>query len=188
MRIDHVIYATADLDAASARIEEELGLDVLPGGRHTGLGTHNRIVPLGGGYLELLAVADREEAAASDFGRPFLEAPEGLAGWAVCVDDIDAVARRLGTRITTISRSGLRAHLTGVAEALREPFLPFFVSRDEGVPDPGLNGDGGGITWLELTGDETRLGEWLGGVKLPVRVAAGEPAVRAMGIGERELR
>ena len=69
MRIDHVIYATRDLDDAAGRIERELGLVSLPGGRHEGLGTQNRIVPLGGGYLELLAVADLPEATASDFGR-----------------------------------------------------------------------------------------------------------------------
>lgn len=47
MRIDHVIYATRDLEGAVGRIERELGLASLPGGRHEGLGTHNRIVPLG---------------------------------------------------------------------------------------------------------------------------------------------
>ena len=56
MKFDHVIYGTADLDVASARIEAELGLEVLPGGRHVGQGSHNRIVPLGPGYVELLAI------------------------------------------------------------------------------------------------------------------------------------
>jgi hypothetical protein len=69
VRIDHVIYATADLEVAAARLEGELGLPALVGGRHEGLGTHNRIVPLGGGYLELLAVADPAEAAGSRLGR-----------------------------------------------------------------------------------------------------------------------
>ncbi len=58
MRIDHVIYATGDLDAASERITRELGLEVRPGGRHEGQGTHNRIVPLGATYLELMAISD----------------------------------------------------------------------------------------------------------------------------------
>ena len=68
MRIDHVIYACADLDAAAARVEAELGVAAVGGGRHEGLGTHNRIVPLGGGYLELLAIADADESAGSAFG------------------------------------------------------------------------------------------------------------------------
>jgi hypothetical protein len=58
MRIDHVILATPDLDATATRLAAEHGLEAVGGGRHEGMGTHNLIVPLGGGYLELLAVAD----------------------------------------------------------------------------------------------------------------------------------
>jgi glyoxalase-like protein len=192
VRIDHVIYGTADLDAAAARIESELGLEARPGGRHEGLGTHNRIVPLGGGYLELLAVADPEEAASSDFGRALLarleEVGDGLLGWVVGVDEVAAVAERLGTEIRTIRRGGLSARLTGLAEAMREPFLPFFISRDHVIPDPGIGADAGGITWVEVAGDAVRLAQWLDGASLPVRVVAGPPGVRAVGIGERELR
>ena len=191
MRIDHVIYATRNLEGAVGRIERELGLASLPGGRHEGLGTHNRIVPLGGGYLELLGVADQQEAEASDFGRGLLDHLErggdGLLGWVVAVDDVAAVARRLGTAVTTIRRSGLSARLTGLAEAMREPFLPFFISRDPGIPDPGADGDAGGITWIELSGDEARLEQWLDHGELPVRVVPGPPAVRAVGIGDMRL-
>jgi Glyoxalase-like domain len=192
VRIDHVIYAAVDLDAAAARVESELGLLAGAGGRHEGLGTHNRIVPLGGGYLELLAVADPEQAAASDFGRDLVarlaQHGDGLLGWVVAVDDIDSVARRLGTTITTIRRAGLSARLTGLAEAMREPFLPFFISRDPGIPDPGIEGDAGGITWIEVAGDAARLEQWLDISLLPVRVVDGPPAVRAVGIGGREFR
>jgi Glyoxalase-like domain len=193
MRIDHVIYATADLDAAAAHIEHELGVAAVAGGRHEGLGTHNRIVPLGGGYLELLAVADREEAAASPLGSALLarlaDTGEGLLGWAVAVDDVEPVAARLGTQITTIRREGLSARLTGLTEAMAEPHLPFFISRDPGVPDPAAAGDAGGIAWIELAGDGARLERWLGGAALPVRIVAGDPpGVRAFGVGDRELR
>src|SRR3954454_2885182 len=103
MRIDHVIYATADLDAAAGRLEAKLGAAAVGGGRHEGLGTHNRIVPLGGGYLELLAVADRDEAASSALGAAvqarIAAAGDGLMGWAVAVDAVEPVAARLGTEI-----------------------------------------------------------------------------------------
>src|SRR3954465_2603817 len=137
MRIDHVIYATADLDGAAARIETDLGLPAVGGGRHEGLGTHNRIVPLGEGYLELLAIADPQEAAGSDLGRAvqrrIAEVGDGLLGWAVAVDDVGPHAARLGIEQTTIARQGMSAHLAGLQEAMGEPFLPFFIARDPGV-------------------------------------------------------
>jgi hypothetical protein len=192
VRVDHVIYAAADLDAAAARVERELGLAARAGGRHEGLGTHNRIVPLGPGYLELVAVADPEEAAGSDFGRGVMtrlaRGGDGLLGWVVAVTDVAEVARRLGTAITTIRREGLSARLTGLSEAMREPFLPFFISRDPGVSDPGSGGDAGGITWIEVAGDAARLERWLDRAPLPVRVVGGPAGVCAIGIGERELR
>lgn len=191
MRIDHVILAAANLDSAAARLEAEHGLKVAGGGRHEGLGTHNRIVPLGGGYLELLAIADPEEAESSPLGHALAtriaEAGEGIMGWAVAVDDVEPAARRLETEVSTITREGLSARLTGVAEAMAEPFLPFFISRDHGSEDPGSPGHAGGIDWIELSGDAGRLDDWLGGAELPIRMLDGPPAVRAVGIGGRML-
>jgi len=190
MRLDHVIYGTADLDVAQRRIESELGLEVLPGGRHVGQGSHNRIVPLGDGYLELMAIHDPEEAATNPFGEVLLEVlpVERLVGWAVLVDDIDAVAQRLGTPLLTVRRDTLGASVTGVQEGLREPTLPFFIGANARGARPGELRDAGGLTWIEVAGDAARLRDWLGGAELDVRVVAGEPAVRAIGIGDREFR
>ena len=190
MRLDHVIYGTADLDVAQRRIESELGLEVLPGGRHVGQGSHNRIVPLGDGYLELMAIHDPEEAATNPFGEVLLEVlpVERLVGWAVLVEDIDAVAQRLGTPLLTVRRDTLGASVTGVQEGLREPTLPFFIGANARGARPGELRDAGGLTWIEVAGDAARLRDWLGGAELDVRVVAGEPAVRAIGIGDREFR
>src|SRR5919197_5058893 len=148
MRIDHVIYATADLDAAAARVESELGLSALGGGRHEGHGTHNRIVPLGDGYLELLSVADPNEAAGSPIGAAIqarlAEHGDGLFAWAIEGEEGDSVADRLGLPVIEIGRQGFTARLVGVAEALREPGLPFFLTRDHEVPDPRAGRDAGG--------------------------------------------
>lgn len=191
MRIDHVIFAASDLDAAAARLEAEHGLRAEGGGRHEGIGTHNRIVPLGGGYIELLAIADAEEAAASELGRTLaarIERGDGPMGWAVAVDDIEPVARLLGTEVSVIGRQGMTALLTGVAEAMAEPFLPFFIERDPGVADPGAAGEGEGIEWVEVAGDPRKLADWLGGAPLPVRVVPGEPAVVALGVSGQTVR
>jgi catechol 2,3-dioxygenase-like lactoylglutathione lyase family enzyme len=192
MRLDHVIYATPDLDEAAARVEAELGLSAVQGGRHEGHGTHNRIVPLGVGYLELMAVADPEEAAGSTIGGALQarldDHGEGLWAWAIAVDDVEQVAGRLALPVTTVGRQGMVARLAGVAEALPNSVLPFFIERDEGIADPGAGGDAGGITWLEVAGDAGALGQRLGGAELPVRVVDGPVGVVAVGIGDRELR
>lgn len=182
MRLDHVIYGTTDLDAAAARVEAALGLAVQAGGHHEGQGSHNRIVPLGPGYLELLAIDDPVEASASPIGRVLQEVltRDGLLAYAVFVDDV----QRLGLEVHTVSRDGLMASVAGVEEALREPFLPFFVSSDRPRTWP----PGEGLTWVEVAGDAARLRDWVRGADLPVRVVEGEPAVRAIGIGEREFR
>ena len=190
MRLDHVIYGTADLDVAQRRIETELGLNVRPGGHHVGQGSHNRIVPLGDGYLELMAIDDPEEAATNLFGQVLLEvlAVERLVAWAVQVSDVDAVAERLGTPLVEVRRDTLGAYVTGVQEALREPTLPFFIGANDRGPRPGEALDAGGLTWIEVAGDAGRLRDWLGDAELPVHVVEGDPAVRAMGIGDREFR
>ncbi|MEP6954406.1 MAG: VOC family protein [Solirubrobacteraceae bacterium] len=186
MRIDHVLWATADLDAAAERFAREHGLHAGGGGRHAGHGTHNRVIPLGGGYLELIAVADATEAASSPFGAAIAAAPEGLMAWAVVVEGIAAHAARLSVAISTIARDGLAARLAGVEEALTTPIVPFFIERDRGVADPGDGGDAGGIVRIELTGDRSVLNGWLGGGSLPVHVNSdppARPAVRAVHLG-----
>ena len=190
MPIDHVLLAVNDLDAAAARISDEYGWDSAGGGRHEGHGTHNRIVPLGGGYLELIAVADPQEAEGSPVGRAVqtkAAAGGGLVGWAVPVDDIDAVAARLGTELVVVTRQGLSARITGVAEAFAEPALPFFIARDQGIADPGDAGGVGGIDWVEVACDEARLLHWLGPLDVPVRVVPGEPGLRSFSAGGKRV-
>src|SRR3954447_1288456 len=181
MRIDHVIYAATDLGAAAARLERELGLEAVGGGRHDGMGTHNTIVPLGNGFVEILAVADAEEAAGSPLGRAVTgrieTVGEGLLGWAVAVDDIEATAEGIGSAIPPIGRQGMTARLTGVAEAMGEPYLPFFIQRDGAVADP-ADGGAAGVRGIGVAGEPGRLGSWLGGLgSLPVRIPAGAPGV-----------
>jgi hypothetical protein len=58
MEFDHVLIPVADLSGAVTEFERRYGVMSVEGGRHTGWGTANRIVPLGDSYLELVAVVD----------------------------------------------------------------------------------------------------------------------------------
>ncbi|TDD48247.1 VOC family protein [Nonomuraea terrae] len=100
MSLDHLVYATPDLEATSAELEGLLGVRAAPGGRHPGFGTRNRLIGLGGrSYLEIVGPDPGQPAPAGarPFGIDGLAAPQ-LAGWAVAVRDIDAVTARARER------------------------------------------------------------------------------------------
>jgi len=140
-------------------------------------------VPLGETYLELIAVVDEAEAAASPFGGWVARARPGPLGWAVRTGDLDPVAQRLELTVSAGSRatpSGeiLRWRSAGIMEAAAEPCLPFFLQWDEGAPFPGrVTTASAGVERLELSGDADRLSEWLGPHVLPAVVRPGAPAL-----------
>lgn len=185
-RLDHVVLAVADLAAAADELETRHGLASVAGGRHPGWGTENRIVPLGDTYLELIAVANEAEAAASPFGRWVAAGRDGGVrplGWAVRTDELDVVAERLGLEARAGSRrtgegGELRWRYAGAEQAMAEACLPFFIEWAEGTPFPGrADGPELRIRALHLTGDPARLAAWLGPNDLPVVVEPGRPAL-----------
>ena len=55
MKIDHFMYAVADLDDGLAWAEDVFGVAPALGGAHEGLGTRNALLSLGDMYLEIIA-------------------------------------------------------------------------------------------------------------------------------------
>jgi hypothetical protein len=99
--IDHVLIACADPDRAAATIEAELGLQATGAGRHTALGTFNRLVWLGDGFIELIGIEARKLAEASWVGRPVLRAADtggGFAMWAAATRGIHEEVAALRSR------------------------------------------------------------------------------------------
>jgi hypothetical protein len=89
--VDHLVYAVPDLVSGIAQIERILGVRAASGGKHTGRGTHNALLSLGGGsYLEIIAPDPEQPAPAAP--RPFGLDRGGdprLVTWAVRVSDIE---------------------------------------------------------------------------------------------------
>ena len=195
--IDHVLLAVADLEAGAREVRGRYGLTALPGGRHPGAGTANMIIPLGADYLELIAVVDLAEAAANPLSRRVsqaLQRDSTFATWAVRVDDLAAVERRLTAAGVTVigPREGSRRRPDGVLLGWRtlhvedglDPAIPFFIEWAVAPADhPGareVTHPAGAVSLkrLRLTspdppGLERRLRSILDG-EVPVDVTAGE--------------
>jgi catechol 2,3-dioxygenase-like lactoylglutathione lyase family enzyme len=97
-RFDHAVIAVRDLDAGINRYQR-LGFDVRPGGRHTGLGTHNALFRFGLDYVELLSVYDENETRASHaIGRGITDLLTNrdttLVGYALATTNIEQDAQR----------------------------------------------------------------------------------------------
>ncbi|HEX4009306.1 MAG TPA: VOC family protein [Solirubrobacteraceae bacterium] len=179
-----MVWTTADLGAATARIERDHGLVAAGGGTHAGHGTHNRIVPLGGGFLEVLAIEDADVAAGSPIGRGVALAGEGLYGWVVAVPDVTAHVRRLGLSELTLRRGDIAMRIAGVAEAMASPGFPFFIERADDMPVPGAESAEGGIASLRVGCAPDELARWLDGAELPIEcVPAGRPGVLSVTLG-----
>ena len=144
MRIDHVIIGARDIEAVADRLWERHGLASLPGGRHPGWGTHNRIVPLAGPYLEIIGVADENEALRDSMGRWLLAntaTGDPLMAWCCETAEIERLSTRLGLTLERGSRerpdgSRISWRVAGRDEGLGA--RPFYIAWDEPGMRPGL--------------------------------------------------
>ena len=96
LTVDHLVYVTADLDAATNELEALLGVRAAGGGSHVGRGTRNTLLSLGEDvYLELLG-PDPEQ----DVQQPASRFPERplLRTWAVKAPEIEAVVANARSR------------------------------------------------------------------------------------------
>jgi glyoxalase-like protein len=193
--LDHIVYVTRDLDETAARMEETNGFRFLPGGRHPG-GTSNRVAPLEPPqYLELLAFDVGADALTPEI-EVLIDNGRTLLGWGIAVEDIEAVAERLGCEV----EAGSITRDDGTTGSWRivgsdDVWLPFFVAYDDAdrrldewrdrVREAG-NTDFGGFTFVEVGGDPEQLRAWLGNADLPLRFVNGRPGLHAVGIAGPE--
>src|SRR5690606_14257761 len=92
-RLDHLVFAVADLDEGIAQLEAETGVRAQFGGAHPGQGSHNALLALGPRvYLEILAP---DPAQANPRSLPSLGLSETrrsrIVGWALDAPDIDGL-------------------------------------------------------------------------------------------------
>jgi hypothetical protein len=149
-RIDHLVYATPDLQRGIDAIETLLGVKATPGGQHPGLGTRNALVALGpSSYLEIIGPDPEQPKPAGPrrFGIDDLRAPR-IVRWVVKSGQLQAEAdkaTRSGVTLGAVA-SGSRKRPDGVVLAWRytdpatvvaDGLIPFFIDWGSS-PHPAL--------------------------------------------------
>jgi hypothetical protein len=187
--IDHVIVCVPDLTDSVAVFETDHGVASVPGGRHRGHGTANRLVPLGETYIEIVAVVDRGEAETSAFGRwvTSRSSRSGADGIAISTDDLESICARLDLEPVTMSRPAatgdqLRWRIAGM-EQLVTSGLPFFIQWEIDpelhpgrIPVDHPRGELR-LSRVVVSGDLARLQSWTVGTD-GLDLREGDPEVR----------
>jgi len=108
--LDHLVYATPDLEATCRELEIRLGVRASAGGQHPGRGTHNALISIGPrAYLEIIAPDPLQpETRPVWFGIDQLTAPK-LINWAVRIVDLEAFVKEISPNANVGAvRSGSR--------------------------------------------------------------------------------
>ncbi len=174
MRLDHLSYVAGPegLGACAQRIGARLSAGFSDGGLHPSFGTRNFILPLAAGcYLEVVDALDHPAADRAPFGRAVSArsaAGGGWLAWAIAVDDITTIERRLSRPAASGHRRrpdgfDLRWRQLGINDVSEDPQLPFFVQWDSDAEHhPSGNGSPVALRRLEIAGDEPTVDAYLG--------------------------
>jgi 6-phosphogluconolactonase (cycloisomerase 2 family) len=192
--VDHLVYATPDLQAGIATIERLLGVRATPGGQHPGRGTRNALVSLGSAtYLEIIGPDPEQPAPAQPrpFGIDDLKEPR-LVTWAAKGRDLERFASdaaRRGVKLGAVI-PGSRRRADGVLLEWRytDPrtlaaggVVPFFIDWGA-TPHPAVSAPAG-ATLVALRAEHPDAGavqQALDAVGVDLRVRRGaRPALVA---------
>jgi hypothetical protein len=137
-QLDHLIFATPDLQASVADLNRRFGVSFLPGGAHPAWGTRNAVLPLSSRtYLEIVGPDPDARSAPQLFEIGRLAAGR-LFTWAAKGTDLPrlvARARERGLDLgDAIQGTRLRPDGTHLTWTLTDPFrpraqgiVPFFI-------------------------------------------------------------
>jgi len=187
--IDHIVYATPDLEATVATIFDTWGVRPTTGGSHDGLGTRNALLSLGAGaYLEVVGPDpdQPDPPGARPFGVDDLEEAR-VVTWAARVPDIDlwvAWARTRGfdpgdavsMQRTTPSGDVLRWRLTFPLPG--DGVVPFLIEWP-GLTPAATSATGCALMSLGLSHDDPAIAGRIAEHALAVDVSPGAPLITA---------
>ena len=186
-RVDHLVYATGELDRGVAEIERILGIRASWGGRHPTWGTRNALAAVGPRcYLEI--IAPDPEHAATVGARPFgldEHGPSRLVGWAANATELKQLRIQASQRGVTLGdvKSGnrqlpdgtvLRWMLTDVCCVVADGIIPFFIDWGQSPHPASAAPAGAMLVSLRAEHPQARqVREMLRGFDLKLPVTAG---------------
>jgi hypothetical protein len=195
-RVDHLVYATPDVEGTSADLERRFGVRASPGGQHPGRGTRNILIGIGSAcYMEIVGpdLAQEPPSTPRWFGIDTLIEPR-LVAWAAAANATDLThvvndAARRGVRLGEVGVGRrkrpdgveLKWQLTDPAVALGDGLVPFLI--DWGAsPHPSTTAVAG-PTLVDLHGEHPnpeRVMGTLGALGIAMRVTqAAHPSLVA---------
>lgn len=117
-RVDHLVYATPDVERTCADLERRFGVRPSPGGQHPGRGTRNILIGIGPMcYMEIVGPDPAQETPVTPrwFGIDTLTEPR-LVAWAASVTNLRHVVHDAARRGVLLGEVGVgrRKRLDGV--------------------------------------------------------------------------
>ena len=191
--LDHLVVAARTLAEGTAYVTHRLGVAPGGGGRHPGMGTHNRVLGLGRSlYLEVIAIDP--QAPVPEWPRWFaLDDPAvrqrlaqrpRLAAWVARTDSIAQLADAVYDRPATIrpmQRDALRWQFAFTADGSLpgDGMLPYLIQW-ETAEHPAANMPPSGCRLSELTATHTDRGvletlRFIADAETPLTVHAAGP-------------
>lgn len=191
--LDHLVYATPDVDATIEQLEQLFSVRAAIGGRHPGWGTKNALLSLGPkAYLEILG----PDSSQPDPGQP---RPLGidtisqarLVSWVARTDDIQSVIEKakgqgldLGDLLEKSRKkpdgSVLKWTMTDPMKHRKDGIIPYFINWGDSVHPAEDSPRGCKLIKLDVSHpDAERVNELLRYLELDFRAGLGSVALKA---------
>ncbi len=193
MQLDHIMYATSDLDLGIEEVKDLTGVTAEFSGSHPGGGTRNALLSFENNqYLEIIAPDPAQSLEGNLGGELTQYKVGGIRTWAAATDNYDALipildAHSYGHNIISMERTRPDGVLLQwqILFVTGHPFdnrMPFFINW-LGSPHPALTSPKGctlsGFS-VELLEHHDQYRRFMQAVGLDVEVLEGPDAMRAV--------
>jgi len=188
--VDHLVFASPDLERGVRHVEELFGVETEMGGQHLGLGTRNRLIGFGADtYMEVVGIDPEQPEPGRErwFGLDRLSEPR-LVTWCAKGDDLEGLVERghaAGIDLGAVVAGGRRRPDGGeLTWRFTDPWaeraggvIPFFIDWGDTLHPARSLADACRFVELRVEHPEPdRVRAWLSALGLDTQVSPGHAA------------